>query len=249
MDSMAGAKEASAKSPLEFDTMDTMRRNILLGGAAILPLSSWLLTDAKAQTPSNPAPGGGTPGNNQVAMGDDPLIASCVLIKGRRQIEICRLAQTQAQSEDVKAFLKAEIDEHETMKTNLKKLGFEPPVPAAGQNTTGAAPAQVPQQAAVTVGQVSIPYPASRLIQTDNEIVDQCIANFKNKLQQKIGAKADKCIVGDQLHEHYALLDSVTVFSKHASEKMQPQLKEALGIIQKHIATLEQTMDKLDSKG
>jgi sulfur carrier protein ThiS len=219
--------------------MDATRRNILLAGAAALPLAPWLANALNAQPPANP----GIPG---AAGGEDPLLASCLLTKGRRQIEICRIAQTQAQNEDVKAFLKAEIEEHETIKANLKKLGFEPPTPAAARNQP-AAPAGAREPAAVSVGQVVIPPPASQLIQTENEVVDQCIANFKTKLQQKMGVKADKCIVGDQLHEHYALLDHATVFSKHASEKMQPILKEGVEVITKHIATLEQMMEKLES--
>jgi len=99
----------------------------------------------------------------------------------------------------------------------------------------------------LVVGRAMIPPPASQLIIVDHEVVEQCIANAKAKMDKWEGAKADKAIAGDQLHEHYALLDHAQVFSRHASREMQPVLNDGMKIIQQHIATLEQIMTKLDT--
>jgi len=100
--------------------MTVSRREALVLGAAV-PVSGLFLASARGQAPQQ-MPGG-------QGYGEDPILACCLLIDGRKQIEVCRWAKEKAKSDDVKAFAQAEIDEHEKIKTDLRRLGFEYPAP------------------------------------------------------------------------------------------------------------------------
>jgi len=101
--------------------MTVSRREALVLGAAV-PVSGLFLASARGQVPQQQTPGG-------QGYGEDPILSCCLLIDGRKQIEICRWAKEKAKGDDVKAFAQAEIDEHEKIKADLKRLGFEYPAP------------------------------------------------------------------------------------------------------------------------
>jgi len=100
--------------------MTVSRREALVLGAAV-PVSGLFLASARGQAPQQ-MPGG-------QGYGEDPILSCCLLIDGRKQIEICRWVKEKAKSDDVKAFAQAEIDEHEKIKADLRRLGFEYPAP------------------------------------------------------------------------------------------------------------------------
>jgi len=100
--------------------MTVSRREALILGAAV-PVSGLVLASARGQVPQQMAGGQG--------YGEDPILSACLLIVGRKQIEICRWAKEKAKGDDVKAFAQAEIDEHEKIKADLRRLGYESPAP------------------------------------------------------------------------------------------------------------------------
>jgi predicted outer membrane protein len=234
---------------------------MLAAGAAALPASAMFLASARGQAPATgTAPAAG----DRQPMGRDPLLGACLLVGGKRQIEACRWAMDKLQNDDCKAFAKAEIDEHENIKAQLKTFGLEFPkaadgtssialasgmadgstaTPAGGTTGTTATPPPVPQ---VAVGRVALPGAASEFVAIDVQVGEQCVANYKKMMSKKQGLKFDKAFVGDQLHEHQGLLDKVQVFRQHASPEMQQVLAQGQQIIEQHIATCEQLMNKLD---
>ena len=220
--------------------MSMTRRNALVAGAAALPAA------ALAAQP----PAGGRDGQPSQGMGADPFLAVCVLGGGKRQIEVCRFAQPKLKTEDVKAFCQAEIDEHEGLKADLAKLGYQPPAPAtAPANGVQPAGGRGDTGAAVSVGKHTFTPAVSTVVMIDTEVVETCIANTKqalSKCEAKGQTKFEKAFIGDQLHEHMGLLDKVTTFQRHASQEMQPALKKAEATIRQHIATCEQLMEKLE---
>jgi len=232
--------------------MTVTRRNALFAGVASLPAATLLLGTAKGQTPAQP-------GRQQ--LGEDPLLAACLLNDGRRQIEVCQFAKQRCQNEDVKAFAQAEIDEHEKIKADLAKFGYQPPTSAQGQGGAAAGQPQqgqpvqqvggfTPQGTTVSVGRVMLTPGVSQFVTIESEVVDTCIANAKQGLtkkeQEKGKLKMEKAFIGDQLHTHYGLLDKVTTFKKHATPEMMPVLDQGEQIIRQHIATCERIMEKLD---
>ena len=195
--------------------------------------------------------------------GEDPLLAACLLVGGRRQIEVCQFALERLQNHDCKAFAKAEIEEHQKIKADLQKLGYKYPAPPAnvpgaaqpGQPVPpvgprdGAAAAGQPAPVFIAIGRLIVPPPASNLLKVEAEVVMHCVANYRAKMGRKAGDQFDKAFVGDQLHEHYALLDKAQVFSRHASAAMKPSLNDGLAVIQRHIQTLEQLKEQMDRGG
>jgi uncharacterized coiled-coil protein SlyX len=243
------------------------RRDALIAGAASVPLSGlWSAVAAQDARPAGQPGGAGQPG--AAAAGKDPLLAACLLIGGRKQIEKCEFSLTKLRMEETKAFAKAEIDEHVTIKNRLKELGFELPAdaprpggapggggaqpvpPAAGQ--PGAAGQPVPPgrpAGMMMIGKFPLPPGAAELLAVDLEVAQQCVANYRKEMEEKEKKgelKVEKGFVGDQLHEHFGLLDRAQVFQRHASKDMQKVLAEGQGIIEKHIATLKAIMEKLD---
>jgi hypothetical protein len=227
--------------------MTMTRRNALLAGAASLPAATLLLGTARGQTPGQPG---------RQTLGEDPLLAACLLNDGRRQIEVCQFAKLRCQDEDVKAFAQAEIDEHEKVKADLGKFGYRPATPAAGSGAAaGGQPVQqagafVPQGNLVSVGRVTLAPGVSQLVTIESEVVDACIASAKQWLtnkEQRGKLKLDKAFIGDQLHAHHGLLDKVTVFKKHATPEVMPVLDQGEQIIRQHIATCERIMEKLEA--
>jgi len=230
--------------------MSVSRREALFAGAT-LPVSAVLWKTAYSQTPAA-QPAGTQPATKQPT-GRDPLVAVCMLVGGRRQIEVCKWAMEKLSNADCKAFAKAEVDEHEHIKSKMKEFGLEyPTIPQTTQAATNTQAGGVQQVSAIqpipaiAVGRIMFPPPASDFVQIDHEICEQCIANYKKDMEKKQGAKFDKCFASDQLHAHHGLLDKVQVFKKHASGDMLAVLSEGQQVIEKHIATLEQIVQKLD---
>lgn len=307
------------------------RRDVLSAGVTAIPLLG-LAGAVSAQQPPRTTEGTGNPNTasapgGMAAMTDAPL-AACVLIKGKKQIEVCNFALPKIQDADVKAFAQDEINEHETLKKKLQGLGYDAPTPVGGvaprgagaqpggdsrpggsgaqPNTgtpgergttppattspraggrdegsaptgtppatrpgatgtqpgatgtqpgaTGSQPGATGAQAGmgaagvmVMVGKTPLPAGVSMLIDIDREVGEQCAATAKSELGKLEGVKFDKAFVGNQLHAHYDLLDHNVVFRKHSSPAMAPALDEARAVIEKHIATCKQLMEKLDA--
>ena len=219
--------------------MDGMsRRKVLVAGAGIIPAAGLFGAAAAAQEAA------------RAVMSEDPLLAAMLLIGGRRQIAVSKVAEEGSGNRDVKAFARAEIEEHETVAARLRERGYLfPTVAGAGaagavaEGPGGAAPAA----RALTVGRAPVPAGAAPGLLVQVEVGEQCIANMRAELARQQGLKFDKCYVGDQLHEHFGLLDKAQVFRRHASAELAPVLDEARPIIERHIATLRGLMEALDA--
>ena len=227
--------------------MTVSRRDALVAGAAALPVVA-LAAVASAQVPATrtQSTAGAQSGRGAAgsAQGEDPLLGAMMLFKGRRQIETSKYALSRTENQEVKAFLNSEIAEHETLKGELQtKFGLAYPTPAG----SGTAPAGG-MNPTVAVGAIQVNGAAGSILTVKGEVIDQCIANYKKNMAKYTGVKLDKAIIGDQLHEHQGLLDDVLVFQRHSSAAMLPALKTAQGIIEQHIATCEQLMEKLDKQ-
>lgn len=258
--------------------MTVSRRRALAFGAAVSGLTLRAAWAQGQPVPTGPPLAGVAPagqpgaGLHQGEPGEDPLLAACLLLGGRRQIEVCQFALEVLQDEDCKAFAKAEIEEHQTIKADLQKLGYEYPAPPkdvpiappgaalAGQTAAPGGPRVAPggQPAAaagqpvplfIAIGRLIVPPPASNLLKVEDELVTQCVATYRERMGQKQGDRFDKAFVGDQVHEHYALLDKAQVFGRHATPAMKPSLTKGLAVIQKHIQTLEQLKARFDHGG
>lgn len=212
--------------------MNASRRDLLLAAPAVALVPGLVYGQPPAAQPGAAAPP------------KDPLLAPCLLIGGRKQIENCSFALKKLQNDDCKAFARAEIEEHQTIAKNLKGLGFDYPVTAAP-----GAPAGGPVMWVVTAGPAKLPVEAASMVAVDHEVAEQCIANYRKEMDQYSGREFDKRFVGNQLDVHMELLDKVQVFQRHASPKMREVLAEGQKVIEGHIATCKKLMAALDKRG
>jgi predicted outer membrane protein len=97
----------------------------------------------------------------------------------------------------------------------------------------------------VNVGRFTLPAGASRLINVDMQIGEQCVATFQREIAPLAGLAFDRAYVDNQLFAHSALLDRVVVFSRHASPVLLAVLNEAQPVIERHVATLKNLVVRL----
>jgi predicted outer membrane protein len=159
--------------------------------------------------------------------GADANIATWMGIDGFKQIEVSKPAEQKATDDAVKAFARAEIDEHETLKKKLMEKGLKPLVPPG--KAGGAMPS---------------PSEATAVLAMKNEVAVQCVENTNAELGKKSGAMYDHAYTVNQLEAHMQLKDTVQVALRHASPELKPVLSEAMGIIEQHLATLKDLHQK-----
>lgn len=254
---------------------EVSRRDLMAAGAGLLPLvglaAAAAAQDAGTATTTTTRRAEQGQGRAQGAADDaaldsqDPSLAACLLIAGKKQIDVCRFALDKIQNDEVKAFAQAEIEEHETLKKKLEGLGYQYPTApesraaAAGAGAgagaiagadgggAGAGEGNARQAArALAVGRTVLPPSAAELILIDHEVARQCVATTEAEQSKLKGLDFDKRFVGSQLDAHYGLFDHGVVFRKHATREMAPVLDEARPIIERHIATCKELMEKLD---
>jgi predicted outer membrane protein len=128
-----------------------------------------------------------------------------------------------------------------------------PPGSVASENgervatVPAAPPTSRPVGRMLSVGAAVLPPGASDMIQVEMEVADQSTGDFQREAGALPGLRFDKAFVGNQLYEHYNLFDRAVVFRRHASPAVAAVLDEARPVIERHIATLKQFIDRLDA--
>jgi len=222
------------------------RRDVMAVGAGMLPLVG-LAGYAMAQTRNE----GGRGNERDRGSWHDAAMSACLLIKGRRQIEVCRMAMDKLQHDDCKKFAQAEIDEHEHIRKKLDEMGYQ--FPTTGNRSgvvaaSGTDGGNERQMTTITVGRATLPADVSQVIGMDLQILEQCLTSARSEMGKLQGMKFDKCFIGDQLHAHYGLFDHAVVFRKNSTHDLAAVLDEGRPIIEKHISMCKSIMDKLEGE-
>jgi predicted outer membrane protein len=89
----------------------------------------------------------------------------------------------------------------------------------------------------------------SQLIQIKQEIADQCLASTQRDLNEKQGKEFDKCYVGLQVVAHMEMVDTLTVFSRHASGELQQLVNEGRQTAQQHLDHVKHLAQQVDASG
>ncbi|MGD9857105.1 MAG: DUF4142 domain-containing protein, partial [Planctomycetaceae bacterium] len=69
-----------------------------------------------------------------------------------------------------------------------------------------------------------------------HELAKQCLESARQELEQKTEAEFDKCYIGSQVMAHMAMVDALTVFSRHASPEFQQTIEHGLQTTQSHLS-------------
>jgi len=187
--------------------------------------------------PVQPAPGGrviqgqavpvGQPLQGQAGQSSssDQQIAACVHGECSNEIEIAKLAQSKAQSEEVRNFAEKMIKDHSPGCQEMQRL--------AGNLASGHQ--QQPQAAGGQLDWVSIKH----------EIGQQCLKSVKEELSSKKADDFDKCFMGQQIGAHMKVVDELTVLRNHASGELKQKLEKELQMAQQHLQLAKQIEQKL----
>lgn len=152
----------------------------------------------------------------------DHQIASWLLVDNRGEIQLARLAQENASSDEVKKLAKHLIDEHSRTVEDLQE--FAGRGRGSRQQTQGL-----------------------NLIRLKQQLGQQCVASAEEELNQKDGAEFDKCFVGMQIAMHMQMLDTLKVFSRYASEELDEIIEEAEQTNEEHLKRAKKLIKQLES--
>lgn len=160
-----------------------------------------------AQRPQTGQPG-------QAGSADQEIAA---LLHGacRNEIEIAKLGQEKAQSQDVKQFAEKMVRDHSPGSEELQKLAGS--LASSSQHHQGGeTPARQGQ--------------GGRLdwLSIHQQIADQCLNTVKQELSKKSSHDFDECFMGQQIGAHIAVIDKLKVLRNYASSDLQQKLDKEL---------------------
>jgi predicted outer membrane protein len=200
---------------------------------------------------------------------DRPLALE-VALANDNEIALAKIAQTRAANKDVVKFAEMLQKDHEQFGQELQRFAGDISAlrehlekrPADGRrNPDGAAGADAgaanrrdavaPQagtapRAGAAPGNPRQPGPMNVFEQIKIELADACLESTQRELQDKKDAEFDKCYVGMQVGAHMKMIDTLTVFEKHASPELQRAFHKGLQTSQKHLDAAKKLMKDVD---
>jgi predicted outer membrane protein len=72
-------------------------------------------------------------------------------------------------------------------------------------------------------------------IELKQELTEQCLQTIRQELEQKPEAEFDKCYIGSQVMAHMAMVDTLEVFSRHATPELKSVLEKGKQTAQMHL--------------
>ncbi len=154
----------------------------------------------------------------------DQEIANCVHGEASNEIEIAKLAQQKAQSEEVRQFAEQMVKDHTPGMQEMQRL--------AGNLASHTQPKRESDGGLDWVA-------------VKNQIGQQCLNSVKQELSQKSSAEFDQCFMGQQIAAHMKVVDELKVLRNYASQDLQQKLDKELQTAQQHLQHAKQIEKRL----
>jgi predicted outer membrane protein len=167
----------------------------------------------------------------------DQVLASCLAIGNKEEVEIARFAKEKTKNSQVKEFAAMLQEEHQACVEKLAK--FAPQI-AQTSLSDGSKTANTSS----TTDSARNPQ-IFDAIALHQEIAQQCLKDTKEMLSEKEDSKFDQCFVGMQLARHAAMKTQLTVFQRHATGELKDIITQGLETTKKHFKTAENLMEQL----
>lgn len=186
-------------------------------------------------------------GQAQGASSVDQQLASWLLVDNRGEIQLARLAQERASSDDVKEFAKKVIDDHSKLVEELQQFAglgrgmpqenseYETANDGGRLSQTNTRGNQQYRQSYTASGRGNQQPGGLNLVRLKQQLGQQCLASAERELEQKDGAEFDKCYIGMQIAKHMEMLDTLRVFSRYASPQLDELIEQAEPTTQDHL--------------
>lgn len=169
------------------------------------------------------------PGQQGQASNSDQEIAALVHGACRNEIEIAKLGEQKAQSQEVKDFAQKMVRDHSPGCEEMQKLAGH----LASSQHGGEAASRQGQG-----GQLD-------WLSIHKQIADQCLTTVKTELSKKSSHDFDECFMGQQIGAHIAVVDKLKVLRNYASSDLQQKLDKELETAQHHLQMAQQIEHKL----
>lgn len=207
----------------------------------------------------------------QAAQGDtvgDGQLAACLIIDNHKEIALAQFAHEKSQNEQVKAFAEKMARDHQQFIQQLQETatsgGFsnEQLTLRGAQSPAGARPEQADPQRPGTAPRTQDPQAPRRtarpaelegrggqevsFIELKQELTEECLQTMRQELEQKPEAEFDKCYIGSQVMAHMAMVDTLEVFSRHASPELKSVLEKGKQTAQMHLSEAKKLEQQLN---
>jgi len=163
--------------------------------------------------------------NTQQAGSADQQIAALVCGCAQNEIEIAKMAQSKAQSSEVKQFAEQMVKDHSPGCEEMRKL--------AGSLAGGESAGRAADGAGLD------------WVRIHQEVGRQCLASTKQELGSKEGAEFDHCFMGQQIGAHMMVISELKVLRNHASPELRQKLDQELQLATTHFQKAKQIGEKL----
>lgn len=174
----------------------------------------------------------GQQGNAQHSGSADQQIAAVVSGCAENEIEISKMAQSKAQSQEVKQFAEQMVRDHSPGYQEMRQLAGSM---AGGQ---GAGHAANPNAAGAAAGGLD-------WVRVHHEVGRQCLASLKEELGSKEGKEFDHCYMGQQIAAHMKVVDELKVLRNYASQDLRQKLDHELETAKTHLEKAKQIEEGL----
>lgn len=220
--------------------------------------------DDKTAAPSDEKTG--APAHRRNTSQIDSFLVSCLKTENQHEIAIAQIAVQRASNQEVKSFAQQMIKDHTDCLSKLERFGSrddrtsrqpdasrQPEATArkttresdATTRTDGAAPRGEATAQNVSHGAGAT---TDQLMQIKQELSDRCLATAKRELGQKEGKEFDKCFMVMQVVAHLKMVDTLTVFQKHASPELQKAIGEGLEATEQHLEHAKELCKQVDQE-
>lgn len=174
-------------------------------------------------------------GHSQHAGSADQQIAAVISGCAQNEIEISKMAQSKAQSEEVKQFAEQMVRDHSPGHQEMRQLagplaGGESAARSDNTNTAGA-------------GAGGLDW-----VRIHHEVGQKCLASIKQELGSKEGKEFDQCYMGQQIGAHMKAIDELKVLRNYASGDLRQKLDHELEMATTHYKKAKEIGEKLMDK-
>ena len=185
----------------------------------------------------------------------DQQIAAFLFGCTRNEVEISKIAQDKATSEEVRDFAAMMVKDHTPGMEKLQQLAgplvsvHAPGTPAAGVKKEIESTEEIKEETreprrdpAGKNSPVAAPREAREAapggfnwVTVHKQLADQCLASAKTELQKKDGAEFDHCYIGQEIMGHAMKLDTLKVLRTYASAELRKDIDEASQTATQHL--------------
>jgi predicted outer membrane protein len=167
---------------------------------------------------------------------NDAQIAAFLNIGNEAEVNMAKLAEKQAQRQDVKDLARKMAEDHTKLWQQLNQIAMQ-----GGLGEQAQAQQQPQAIAAQNQGR------GLNFLAIEQQIGRECESSLTRELQEKQGEKFDKAYVGWNIGAHMHMLDALKVIHSHASPQLQQTVTQAEQSTHDHLDHFKKLMRELDS--